>query len=151
MAPPKEISDELKFVMTCIKYSETELKPNFDEVARETGAKSASACYHRLWGIKKKLGLTGSGNKKNAASPATPSTGGRKRKAAPAKTKKESTGGDEHDIDEATPTKKRNTKKQDTKKQAVVKDEEDGDSLEAEAGSVDTGDIGDLDSGDEEE
>jgi hypothetical protein len=43
MAPPKEISDELKFVMTCIKYSETELKPNFEEVAKETGAKSANA------------------------------------------------------------------------------------------------------------
>ncbi|KAK7894099.1 hypothetical protein LTR67_006801 [Exophiala xenobiotica] len=145
MAPPKELSDELKFVMTCIKYSETELKPNFEEVAKETGAKSANACYHRLWGIKKKLGLTGSGNKKNAGT-AIPSTGGRKRKAAPAKTKKESTDGDEYDVDEATPTKKR-----DTKKQAVVKDEDDGDSLEAEAGSVDTGDIGDLDSGDEEE
>ncbi|KIW51535.1 hypothetical protein PV05_10245 [Exophiala xenobiotica] len=144
MAPPKEVSDELKFVMTCIKYS-PELKPDFEEVARETGAKSASACYHRLWGIKRKLGLTGSGNKKNAggatSSAATPGTGGRKRKAAAAKTKKAGVDGDESD--EATPTKKR-----DTKKQAVVEDEEDGDSLEAEAGSVDAGDAGDA--GDED-
>lgn len=43
MAPAKEPNEELKFVMMCIKYSESELKPNFEEVARETGAKSASA------------------------------------------------------------------------------------------------------------
>lgn len=43
MAPANQPSDELKFVMTCIKYSEAELKPDFEKVAEEMGAKSANA------------------------------------------------------------------------------------------------------------
>lgn len=29
--------------MTCIKHSEVKIKPNFDEVAKEMGAKSSTA------------------------------------------------------------------------------------------------------------
>ncbi|EXJ79993.1 hypothetical protein A1O3_08279 [Capronia epimyces CBS 606.96] len=60
MAPIKTEIDDFKFIMTCIKHSPEKLKPNFEEVAKEIGAKSGNACYHKHWGIMKKWGLTGS-------------------------------------------------------------------------------------------
>jgi hypothetical protein len=43
MAPIKESSEDFKFIMTCVKHSEVKLKPNFEEVAKEMGAKSGNA------------------------------------------------------------------------------------------------------------
>ncbi|KIW16643.1 hypothetical protein PV08_03831 [Exophiala spinifera] len=138
MAPPKEPNEELKFVMMCIKYSETELKPNFDEVAREVGAKSANACYQRLWAIKRKLGMTGTGHKRGtagdgvvgtdtttaAAAAVAAATGARKRKTTAAKVKDEDGSGDEStSVKDNTNKKKRVTKKAPT----TVKEEADDD------------------------
>ena len=42
---PKGPNDDFEFIMTCLKYSDTKAKPDFNLVAREIGAKSASAAY----------------------------------------------------------------------------------------------------------
>ncbi|EXJ83812.1 hypothetical protein A1O1_07439 [Capronia coronata CBS 617.96] len=102
MAPTKTESDDFKFIMTCIKHSADKIKPNFEEVAKEMGAKSANACYHRHWGILRKWGLTGSKNGVNGA--AGPTTPGKKRKATPSKADK-ATSDISHD--DENPAKKR--------------------------------------------
>ncbi|KAK5064676.1 hypothetical protein LTR84_000510 [Exophiala bonariae] len=58
---PKTSDEDFKFIMTCIKHSPPTSKPDFDKVAKELGAKSANACYHRHWGIMKKWGMAGGG------------------------------------------------------------------------------------------
>jgi hypothetical protein len=40
---PKTLDEDFKFIMTCIKHSPPAAKPNFDEVAKELGAKSGNA------------------------------------------------------------------------------------------------------------
>ena len=39
------MDEDFRFIMTCIKHSPPAAKPNFDEVAKEIGAKSANAWY----------------------------------------------------------------------------------------------------------
>ncbi|RMZ90451.1 hypothetical protein DV736_g2328, partial [Chaetothyriales sp. CBS 134916] len=59
--------DDFTFLMTCMVHSTGEFpKPDYEKVAAEIGAKSASACYHRLWNIKRNWGMTSSGAKKVA-------------------------------------------------------------------------------------
>lgn len=41
MAQATQLPDDFKFIMTCLKHSSEKPKVNFDEVAKETGAKSA--------------------------------------------------------------------------------------------------------------
>ncbi|KAK4947932.1 hypothetical protein LTR10_013440 [Elasticomyces elasticus] len=119
MAPKAEASEDFNFIMTCVKHLEGDFKPNLEKVAEEIGAKSGSACYHRLWRIKKDWGLTGSGGNKKGASPA-----GQKRKTAT-----KANGDDGGSNKEPSPKKKpRNSKAQATeaiKKEADVENEED--------------------------
>ncbi|KAL2405697.1 hypothetical protein ABEF95_002788 [Exophiala dermatitidis] len=119
MAPAKTESDDFKFIMTCIKHSPEKLKPNFEQVARETGAKSANACYHKHWGIMRKWGLTGSKKGGDADTPATPR--GRKRKSTSAKGQE---AGDDFGLDDESPTKKKKGEKG-KKKAAELKEEVD--------------------------
>ncbi|KAG9783030.1 hypothetical protein KCU88_g3188, partial [Aureobasidium melanogenum] len=114
MAPPKTESEDFKFIMTCIKHSPDKLKPNFEQVARETGAKSANACYHKHWGIMRKWGLTGS--KKGGESDTLATPRGRKRKATSTKGQD---AGDDFSLDDGSLTKK----KKGEKKATVAKEE----------------------------
>jgi hypothetical protein len=43
MAPNKSGDEDFKFIMTCIKHAPERIKPNFEEVAKEIGAKNATA------------------------------------------------------------------------------------------------------------
>ncbi|KIW97206.1 uncharacterized protein Z519_02598 [Cladophialophora bantiana CBS 173.52] len=96
MAPAKGTTDDFTFIMTCLKHADVKPKINFEEVAKETGAKSGNACYHRHWGIMKKFGLTGSGG------------GGRPSSTKTATPRKRKTKGEESG-DESTPSKKSKT------------------------------------------
>ncbi|EXJ72268.1 uncharacterized protein A1O5_04772 [Cladophialophora psammophila CBS 110553] len=109
MAPAKGTTDDFTFIMTCLKHADVKPKINFEEVAKEMGAKSGNACYHRHWGIMKKFGLTGSGGGSRPATTkaATP----RKRKAK-----------GEESADESTPSKK--SKATPKKKAVELKGEE---------------------------
>lgn len=91
-----------------------------------------SPSYHRLWSIKKKLGLTGSGHKRSTGDggTATAAAGTRKRKTAAIKD-------EDGSADEPTPKRKKRT----TKKSAAapVKDEPDSDGVDTgneEAGAA---------------
>ncbi|OCT50631.1 hypothetical protein CLCR_07631 [Cladophialophora carrionii] len=85
MGGPESENDDFKFVMTCLKHTSEKLpKPNFDEVAKELGAKNATACYKRHWAILKKWGLAGNsgkGRKPAGDTTAKTTTTGQKRKA----------------------------------------------------------------------
>ncbi|OAL35529.1 hypothetical protein AYO20_05148 [Fonsecaea nubica] len=82
MAPATNSVDDFTFIMTCLKHADVKPKINFDEVAKETGAKGESACYHRHWQIMKKWGLAGTSGKgrKAASAASTKATASRKRK-----------------------------------------------------------------------
>ncbi|OAP61148.1 hypothetical protein AYL99_03349 [Fonsecaea erecta] len=82
MAPASGSPDDFNFIMTCLKHVETKPKIDFDEVAKEIGAKSGSACYHRHWGIMKKWGLAGGSGRGRQPASATADkvTTSRKRK-----------------------------------------------------------------------
>lgn len=42
---PEGPNDDFEFIMTCLKYTDSKTKPNFNLVAKEIGAKSANAAY----------------------------------------------------------------------------------------------------------
>ncbi|EXJ62572.1 hypothetical protein A1O7_03010 [Cladophialophora yegresii CBS 114405] len=83
MAGAESENDDFKFVMTCLKHTVEKPKPNYDEVAKELGAKNATACYKRHWSILKKWGLAGNSGKgrKPAGETTTKTTTAQKRKA----------------------------------------------------------------------
>ena len=45
MAPSTATVDDFTFLMTCVKHSEIKIKPNFEEVAKETGSKNGNVWY----------------------------------------------------------------------------------------------------------
>ncbi|OQV05854.1 hypothetical protein CLAIMM_10516 [Cladophialophora immunda] len=113
MAPANGSTEDFTFIMTCLKHAEVKPKINFEEVAKETGAKSGNACYHRHWGIMKKWGLAGTSGKGRQAAPAPTA-----KVAAPRKRKAK----DEDNSDEGSPAKK--TKAAPKKKAMQLKVEE---------------------------
>ncbi|KIX10114.1 uncharacterized protein Z518_01195 [Rhinocladiella mackenziei CBS 650.93] len=135
MAPEKTDNDDLRLIMTCIKHAENKLAINFEEVAKELGAKSANAAYHRHWGLMRKWGLTGS--KKGgtlSTRPTKHSAGdsaklsGRNRQA----TNTEAEGSDEDDNGDGQPMKKQKVAH---KKNAVGEDTEKGEGENGMGGS----------------